>query len=615
MKQISETLRDLRGRVHQLQKQRNRVDTARKVVLTPTMLLRLRTVIMFALCGSMEWTLLWAAWFQRRQGNAYSVWRQPLSSAMILVWVHELHQHDLVQEAVASMHHPWRLRADNFLVESQVYDEVLNSSAKALEVPSATLIEWYCRKWSLRPRSARTDAHLDALKSKPRKAWQWARRFRERWSLHWGCLREVRTLSREDTQRRAAIYMRWMSWVMQQPNDSAPVIVVAMDETSVANIKRAAGGAVVRRNVQSELRQAATSAPRPMGRTSLLAAVCNDRDLQKFLPQVWLPRTHTNRLPSAEVRAVFTDCGAPQEAWHGSQGFSTSRVVRAWLRRLHRKIKLHRPGSRLVVVLDVCPAHVAPDTLATARQLDIALAFVPARLTWLLQLLDTHVFAQLKREMRKNMWAAKQRTQDGIITVPDHLRALTAATTSVIVNRSWNHLFGRVGLDGRTDNLRAGLRDLLRGVDLTPRVPSESELAVVLGAHRKHVSSVHECLFTERTSTTARQAKAASAGSAQHDPEEMERDPVLSPLLRPHQSHSVGSAAGSNEAQAAESSRPLPRARRLLPCLRNLQILPDPHEAAEQRMATRSQKRPLLAGVVGTPERSRLHLGHKPSRL
>lgn len=600
------TLRALRHEVRRLEKQRARLRKASQVVHTPTLLMRLRTVLVFCLCNNTEWALLWGSWFQRRQRGLYSQWSQPLSANLIAGWVQELQYDDSVQAALRDLSHPWRMAADTFLVESLVYEDVIAANGKGLELPSSALLQSYLRKWRLRPHATHTAELLNKLQTDTGLARKWSQRFRQRWALSWGKLTEVRHLSKTAIKQRVAIYLRWMKWVMQRPSGSGPTIVVAMDETAVASVtKRGMAGAVVARDRQSTVRENAGVARRQLGRTALMASVCNDADLQRHLPQIWLPRTAPNAQPSAATRAVFTEAGHPHEAWHGSQGFCTQRVVLAWLRRMHRSVKRHRPGARLVVVLDVCPVHVVPAVFDAARRLKIIVVLVPARLTWLIQILDTHVFAQLKREMRKMVWAARLQSEDGGLTSAEHLRMLTEAASKVIVRRSWQDIFPRVGLDGNTDALRPGLRDLVRDQDLSPRRPSTAELAEVLGAHRKHVDSLHRLLFSQDTPSAENPAASAVQDTVSAEVGDLATDPVLAPWQPATTGSGTAVTASSGGQRSPAPPRVLPRGRRLLPCVRNLQILPPPPVSAESRIATRSQRPALVPGVVGAPSRKR----------
>ena len=615
MDETGQTLRTLRSQVRSLEKQRARIRRASQVVHSPTLLLRLRTVLVFCLCGSSEWALLWASRFQRRQRGLYSEWQQPLSRSMIEGWVRELQHESSVQAALQNLGHPWRMAADEFLVESLLYEDVLAANGRGLELPSPELMQGYLRKWRFRPCAPSMADLLNRLDADRDRGRKWSQRFRQRWGLSWGRLTEVRSLSRSMIRHRGGIYLRWIKWVLQQPSPSAPTIVVAMDETALASLtKRGMAGAVVARHRQGALRQAPSVARRQLGRTALMASVCSDADLQQHLPQVWLPRTPANGRTSSTTRAVFSEAGHPHEAWHGSQGFCTQRIVVAWLRRVHRVVKRHRQGARLVIVMDVCPVHVVPAVLATARRLHVDVVLVPARLTWLLQILDTHVFAQLKREMRKMIGVARLRSEGPELPIPEHLRMLTQAASKMLVGRSWQHLFPGVGLNGCTDALRPGLRHLMEDQDLSPRKPTVEELAEVLGAHRKNVNCLHRLLFPTNTPSAGSAAVSAPPDSISLAADDEAADPVLAPW-QPARATSM-TTAGTQNAPAQSPAQPcrLPRGRRLLPCVRNMQILPPPPVHPEGRVATRSQRPSLVRGVVGAPKRRRTLPSHGDSQ-
>ena len=208
--------------------------------------------------------------------------------------------------------------------------------------------------------------------------------------------------------------------------------------------------------------------------------------------------------------------------------------------------------------------------------------------------------------MRRELWQAKASAADGTITAAEQLQAMTRATSKVLVQRSWRKFFPGVGLDGTIHALRPSLHTLVQGEDLDPRMPTQDELAEVLGAHRTNVVSLHGLLCTPRPPTSQ---PSASSSAAQHAADSWQAadddDPVLEPL-----SHTMATRlhAGVPHVGAASSTvvaRIWPRAKRLLPCSRNLHILPPPPAPPQQRAATRSMRPELVPGVVGSLKRKR----------
>lgn len=605
-------LKTLRAELRAMQKKAWRERQQSRVVLGPTVLLALRAVLMFQLCGDLRWPMLWSIWFQQRQRSLYSVSSRLITAQVIQSWVTMYQDHEMLVPARAQLDHPWRIAADTFLIESLVYEDVLNSNARGLVVPSSALVAWYARKWSQRPRCSATDAHLLRMDQTPATGRSWAFRFRQRWKLLWGEMSKTRDLSRDEIRDRAAIYVRWIQWVVAEQKGDSPVIIVGMDETAVAGVLRTMQGTTVNAQGLSSLPHARKKNGRHIGRTALLACICNDAELQPHLPQVWLPRSDANKAPPASVRAVFTACGSPHEAWYGTRGYTTQHVMRAWLTRLRRRVRQLRPGARIVVVMDVCPVHVAEKVLRHARRLDIAIVLVPARLTWLLQFLDTHVFAQLKREMRRQLWNATHAAPSGTLLPSEQLAALTRAASLKLVQHKWTHLLGRVCLDGNVSNMRPSLRTLLHNQDLTPRIPTKAELATILGAHRQHVDGVARALFPSSGPSAEPAHEGPDSAAVIPLTDEVSETAFLRPIVHtvfPAPASTHGSSSSSSQAPAnvsgSDAVRRVPRGRRLWPCPRNLMIVPEPVHPDASRVSTRSQRRPLVEGVVGAPKRSK----------
>ena len=248
-------LKTLRLQLKAMERQARRAHRSTNHVLTPTTMLKLRVVLLFALCGTMQWAMLWAMWFRRKQQSKYGTWQQPLSEMMITAWTTEYQEHPLVLSSIQRMDHPWRVAADTWLVESLVYEDVLSTNKRGLVVPSDDMARWYQRKWALRPCSAATNTHLDRMRRDPRYARLRAGRFRRRWNLVWDKMREARGLNPEEAFRRVAIYMRWLQWTVQQTRAGVPVVIVAMDETSMSSVSATGHGTVVLDSDQHAMEQ------------------------------------------------------------------------------------------------------------------------------------------------------------------------------------------------------------------------------------------------------------------------------------------------------------------------------------------------------------------------
>jgi hypothetical protein len=350
-------------------------------------------------------------------------------------------------------------------------------------------------------------------------------------------------------------------------------VVVNLDETSVSNLRHGQKGTIISRTSQKKLRVQNAPATRNATEATLMACVCNDNRMQKHMPQVWLPRWTKGKLPTQAFREVFAHAGYPQEAWHGPHSWLLQRTMHAWLQRLRRRVDNLRTGVHIILIMDVCPVHVAPAVAEMARRLQISLAFVPARCTWLLQPADTHVFARLKHRMRHHIAHGKLQASDGTLKPTQLMTALTTAVQEVLVQGQWSHCFHRNGIHDHTEALRKTVSELLVDEDLTPRPPTCEELMLCLGAHRRHCDALMGQLFDMPPGTEPPHISPGHGSLPASTAGKKDVGPLLVPFHRrldTLRSMHIARDQGSTPAACSK----VPRGRLLLPCPRNLVLLP-----------------------------------------
>ena len=115
--------------------------------------------------------------------------------------------------------------------------------------------------------------------------------------------------------------------------------------------------------------------------------------------------------------------------------------------------------------------------MAHLRRLGILAVFVPARMTWLLQLLDVYGFATLKAELRSAEARARLQSPTGIISSGDWMRMATSAIRRCVINRDFSSLFRRLGTAESPDEFGSGVKQYLGDVVITPRLPTIVEFA------------------------------------------------------------------------------------------------------------------------------------------
>ena len=146
------------------------------------------------------------------------------------------------------------------------------------------------------------------------------------------------------------------------------------------------------------------------------------------------------------------------------------------------KQNLRKLGCALPVVLllDAAPVHLSQRILQIAGDNGIQLAYIPARLTWLLQPLDTHAFANLKRRIRKQHADMCIASPTGAVSRDNTIRQQHRAILEELSEKTWGSAMERVGATGVLTNLRPNIATLIAGQDLAARYPSSDDLAALL---------------------------------------------------------------------------------------------------------------------------------------
>ena len=187
------------------------------------------------------------------------------------------------------------------------------------------------------------------------------------------------------------------------------------------------------------------------GHLTLVACVAADADLQRRCPQFVLTKDASL---TARERARMSALASPIQWFSGTSGWVTKENFPAILTALRRFLRQRRPGFEYVIVLDCAAQHVANDVLAHAARLGLHLLFVPARLTFLLQPLDTHVFSTLKLQLHREQLRARSGAAQGGLGPLEWIAILERTVTQVLVMRDWSRSFADNGVTGRPELAR-----------------------------------------------------------------------------------------------------------------------------------------------------------------
>ena len=334
------------------------------------------------------------------------------------------------------------------------------------------------------------------------------------------------------------MFLQWTQWIREEALLGQNVVWVNMDETAVPRLVPHRRGYVSAK--RSSEAQPADDFERIARREShshmtVIGLITQDAGLQRYLPQFFLPKEAST---TRAEKALLASMSPPLQWIRGTSGWVNDESLRQVLTCLRATVRRHSPGRPLVLLLDSAAQHLTMPVLRHAANLNIHLVFIPARLTWLLQPLDSHVFAKMKRRLHALQQEARINAVSGTLTTTQWLALVIASVQDCLVDMTWTHAMRGNGATGEWLHLRSRISALIGAVmplDLT--CPSEGALADMVG--RKH-GPVARLM----TSTSRRVASGLVAldmgGEAQPS-----APPPLPPPALPPGGFAEGDAAGS----------------------------------------------------------------------
>ena len=332
---------------------------------------------------------------------------------------------------------------------------------------------------------------------------------------------------------QVSVWQRWVKWLKQVALADEDLVLVNMDETAVQHEyqSRAGNSVILGRRTCSELRWCEERVHRAATRAhcTLVAFVTDDADLQKKLPQIFLPATKTRALSRVE-QTKFNEMEKPLEYWVGTGGWVTAEIFKRILTKLRAACRQVRGNARILLWMDAASQHVGVEVLNHAARLHIYLVLVPAGLTWLMQPLDVYVFAKLKTAMRdghRNMRAGRE---ESCLAAGEWISVTSQAVRSILVDTDWSMVFGKLGMGPDAGPPNDRLRRYMQpAAEVEARPPNDADMEELLGRHRVDMA---RRFVDGPTLCMKRRADAAAAGALPVPPHEVPARPHVVRAVR-----------------------------------------------------------------------------------
>jgi hypothetical protein len=241
-----------------------------------------------------------------------------------------------------------------------------------------------------------------------------------------------------------------------------------------------------------------------------VALVCDDPAIQPLLPQVLLVNAAT--LPLSLVDEIASFLPPNVQIWRRKSAWVNHNVMCALISLLAESLSHLASTHQTILMMDAYPAHKHTTVFHSARAMSIWLLILPARLTWLMQVLDTHGFYRCKQFLRGLIAHELVQSPDGLISLQTWLRCICRTIRGVLQARNWGTAFAQNGFPYDHTTIRINILVRVGSPDTPIHIPAVRPTAVQIKAVFPKRSKIQmDVLFPHVRPLTRLRVKTASA--------------------------------------------------------------------------------------------------------
>lgn len=247
---------------------------------------------------------------------------------------------------------------------------------------------------------------------------------------------------------KAVASWRWWNYLHAQVPCSKTPLRINIDETSVCLSQGKGKGSVFVRKSAQMVRHS----KRRMYLTHV-ACVCDQPHLQRRLPQFIVGNERA--LPARAMAGLRAAAPSYVRIWRRRSSCLNQRQFAIMLGLIMAALRPYLDEYQVIFMLDAAKIHCTSLIFSECARLGVWPLLVPARLTWLMQVLDTHIFSVYKRSMEGSYQDA---LASGSIDIGRLLGCVYAAIEEAIQGKCWASAFDGNGYGASQCALRAKAR-------------------------------------------------------------------------------------------------------------------------------------------------------------
>ena len=216
-----------------------------------------------------------------------------------------------------------------------------------------------------------------------------------------------------------------------------------------------------------------------------VAFVCNNREVQPLLPHILIGAESCFR---AQDMQEYLD-SAPKNVYllREKSRWNNETLMLRILKLLSLCLEPVRHRFHIIFSMDCAPCHLGAKIGEACARYGFWLIYIPAQLTFLLQILDTHLFRRYKGFIRRRYQEVRSEVPDGILAVKHLLEILYLAIRVIFEGNDWALAFSK---NGCGNNQRDVSQFILKQLCLkeAPQIlalkPSEDEVVYTFPRNR-----------------------------------------------------------------------------------------------------------------------------------
>lgn len=241
-----------------------------------------------------------------------------------------------------------------------------------------------------------------------------------------------------------------------------------MDETAICVFQGGGKGNIFVRRTDPMAVQNVTRGQRRTYFTHV-AFICDQPELQPLLPQVLVGNEHT--FQAGQMAAMQAACPPNVQLIRQRSSWNNSALCARIIRRLGETLSPYSATHQPILLFDAHRVHLTKEVFDACAAAGVWPVVVAAKMTAVLQPLDTHAFLLYKIHIQQAYQRARLGTADGTMTVADVLPCVCDAIRHVLQGNRWEHAFDRDGFGRGQGDISNRVKASL-DIDAPPMIPA-----------------------------------------------------------------------------------------------------------------------------------------------